>query len=355
MADAGPDRKDDGQVGVAVIGAGFIADYHLTGLAAVEAASVRAIVSRTLGKAEALADRFAVPAASTDLEATLARADIQAVVVTTPDDTHEAIATAALGAGKAVLLQKPMATDSAACRRLIATAKAGGADLQVSWMHRHFPEIEQAKALLAEGAIGRVTSGRIRNATPGPDWADWFFKRDRVGGGVVLQLGAHGIDLVDYLLGPIERVAARTATIVPDRQLADGRVVQVENPDSAWATYDLAGGAVVAHEMSMIETAGTDRFRLELYGTAGTLWLRSERGALALYTNGDDAGWFEPDLDPTPVAVRQHRSWIASLRGELAAEPSAEAGLRGLLVAEAIERSAASGGALLAVGGETVP
>jgi predicted dehydrogenase len=339
---------EDGRIGIAVIGAGFIADYHLAGLADLPEAVVRAVVSRRAASAEALAARFAVAEATTDLAAVLARPDIQAVVVTTPDDTHEAIATAALQAGKAVLLQKPMATDSAACRRLRETARATGADLKVSWMHRHFPEVEEASRLLASDAIGRVTSARLRNATPGPDWADWFFKRERVEGGVVLQLGSHGIDLVQHLLGPVVSLGASTAILQPERRLVDGRVVRVENPDSAWATYELACGAVVSHEMSMIEVAGCDRFRLELYGTEGTIWLRSERGPLAYYRQ-DAPGWVTPDLDSTPVGVRQHRQWIAALVGREPADDSAEAGLHGLLVAEAIARSAASGGATVGI------
>ena len=345
MTVAGP----DGKIGIAVVGAGFIADYHLAGLASVPEAAVRVIVSRTAASAEALAARFRITEAGTDLAAVLARPDIQAVIVTTPDDTHEAIATAALEAQKAVLLQKPMATNAAACRRLLDVARASGADLQVSWMHRHFPEVGEARRLLAEGAIGRVTNARLRNATPGPDWADWFFKRDRVGGGVVLQLGSHGIDLVEHLLGPISSVGARTATLEAERRLADGRVVAVENADSAWATYRLASSVVVSHEMSMIEIAGCDRFRLELYGSEGTLWLRSERGPLALYRRDGASGWEVPDLDPTPVGQRQHRHWIASLLGKAKAENTAVAGLRGLLVAEAIAHSAAAGGAMVRV------
>ena len=200
------------------------------------------IVSRGRAKAEALARRFAVGESGDDLESALKRRDIDAVVVTTPDDTHEDIAVRAAAAGKAVLLQKPMATTSAACRRIIAAAEQAGTDLQVSFMHRFFEEAVMARDLLAERAIGRVTSVRVRNATPGPDWADWFFRRERVGGGVVLQLGIHGIDLVEYLVGPIAAVGARTATVQSERRLSDGRTVRVENADSAWATYELGRG-----------------------------------------------------------------------------------------------------------------
>lgn len=331
-------------VGIALIGAGFIADYHLAGLSAVPEAAVRAIVGRTRAGAETLAQRFGVPGV-VDLESALARKDIDAVVITTPDDTHEDIALRAIAAGKAVLLQKPMATTSAACRRMIAAAARAGVDLQVSFMHRHFPEVVAASRLLADGAIGDVTSVRMRNATPGPDWGDWFFKRGRGGGGAVLQLGVHGIDLIEHLFGPIMAVSARTATLLKKRKLADGRMVDVENPDSAWCTYEIGQGSVASHEVSMIQVQGCDRFRCEIYGTKGTMWLRTERGALSVFTSSDvDGGWSSPELPDTSPGERQHRLWIDGLLGRSPPEDTATAGLRGLLVAEAIERSAARGG-----------
>lgn len=334
------------QVGIAVVGAGFITDYHLAGLAAVPRASVRLIASRTADKAAALAQRFHVPETTTDLAAALSRPDIDAVVITTPDDTHEEVAARAARAGKAMLLQKPMATSSASCRRILDAARSAGVDLQVSFMHRYFEEVEAARKLIGSGAIGTVTSARMRNATPGPDWADWFFKRQRVVGGAVLQLGSHGIDLVEYLLGAIEGVSAHTATLRPTRTLRDGRTVPVENADSAWATYRLANGAHVNHEISMIECKGTDRFRMEIYGTHGTIWLRTELGPLAVYapgTHGHEA-WVTPELPQPPFGQRQHQRWIDGLTGTEPPEATAQAGLRGLIIAEAIEQSSADDG-----------
>ena len=260
------------RIGIAVIGAGFIADYHLTGLAAVPRAETRVIASRTLAKAQALADRHGVPIATDDVKGALARSDIDAVIITTPDENHEEHAILAARANKAILLQKPMSTTSISCSRIISAAAKAKVDLQVSFMHRYFEEVaEAARQLLASQAIGTVTSVRIRNATPGPDWNDWFFRRDCVSGGAVLQLGIHGIDLIEYLIGSIATVGARTATLQPRRKLIDGRTIDVENPDSAWCIYDLAGGAVASHEVSMIEIKGCDRFRLEIYGSEGTL------------------------------------------------------------------------------------
>ncbi len=331
------------KLGIALIGAGFIADYHLGGLAGVPEVEVRVVASRTIEKAREVALRFRVPDATDDIAYALNRPDIDAVIVATPDPTHEAIASAALQAGKAVLLQKPMASTSAACRRILDIAAKAGCDLQVSFMHRHFPEVDAARELLAQGATGRPATVRLRNATPGPDWGDWFFQ-EAVSGGVVHQLGIHGIDLVGHMFGRIEAVSARCATLLPVRKLKDGRNVTVANPDTALAIYDVAGGLLVHHEMSMIEAAGTDRFRMEIYGTEGSLWLRTERGALASARvgSGDWATHLQPDAS---ADRRHHQSWIDGLTGRGTRSTTGLDGLHGLLVAEAIARSSAANGA----------
>ncbi|MFN0159786.1 MAG: Gfo/Idh/MocA family protein, partial [Burkholderiales bacterium] len=170
-------------VGVGFIGAGFIAEYHLAGLRAAGGARLRVIAGRTLAKAAALAERFGIETTTTDWREVLARDDVDAVVITTPDDTHPEVAIAAAAAGKHILLQKPMARTAAECRRITAAARATGVCLSVSFMHRHFEEVVAARQLLADGVIGTPYAVRMRNATPGPDWGAWFFSRERVGGG----------------------------------------------------------------------------------------------------------------------------------------------------------------------------
>ena len=329
------------RIGVAMLGAGFIAEYHLAGLAAAGAADVRVVISRTRDKAAALAKRFAIPQAETDVSAAFARSDVDAVIIATPDETHESIAVAAAEAGKAILLQKPMAGSVAGAERIIAVTAQRGIDLQVSFMHRFFDEVEAARRLLEDGAIGRVLAARIRNATPGPDWQAWFFRKACVPHGVVDQLGVHGIDLVEQLLGRIERVSAQAWTALPRRRLRDGTPVDVETVDNASARYTLADGTLVTHEMSMTEAAGCDRFRMEIYGEHGTLWLRSERGRLAVaiperYGNG----WHIPDLPLSPPGARQHAAWLAGLSGEAPRLDTAYDALHGMRVVEAVMRSA---------------
>ncbi len=338
---------------VAILGAGHISDYHIAGLRDA-GADVVAVWSRTEARAREKARQHGIARHTADRAGLLASKEVDAVVIATPDFTHEALAVEAAAAGKAILLQKPMARTAAECRRILDAARRRGVLLCVSFLHRYFDEVRAARALLAEGALGRILHVRQRNATPGADWAAWFYQREQVGGGVVLQLGVHGIDLVRQLFGEITAVRATTARTRERRRLADGSVVVPDNEDLALATYGLAAGPIVTHEMSYSEVAGTDRFRLEIYGETGTAWLRTERGRLAVHPprRGPERaaglawverdGWAVAELPPANPGRRQHAAFLAMVRGEAPPDGSADDGLAGILVAEAIYRSAAA-------------
>jgi predicted dehydrogenase len=327
-----------------IIGAGHISDYHIVGLREA-GAEVLVLCGRRAEAVRAKAARYGIPHATTDPDALLARDDVDAVVIATPDATHEPLALAAVRARKPMLIQKPMARSAAECRRILAAAEAAGVPVFVSFMHRYFEEVDEARRLLDGGALGALLSVRQRNATPGAGWAAWFYRRADVGGGVVLQLGTHGIDLLRYLFGDIVTVWAATATLRRERVLDDGTVVRPDNEDHAVALYRFASGLRAIHEMDYTEVAGTDRFRTEIYGERGTAWLRTERGRLAI-ARPDATGrpaWSAVDLPPERPGPRQHAHVIAMVRGEAPPDGSARAGLHAALVAEAIYRSAASG------------
>jgi myo-inositol 2-dehydrogenase/D-chiro-inositol 1-dehydrogenase len=367
-------------VRVGVLGAGFISDYHVAGLRTA-GADVVAIFGRTLARARARAAQYGIPVATDCWQDVVERDDVEAVVVATPDFTHEPLAVAAARAGKAVLLQKPMARTAAECLRIIEAADKAGTLLCVSFVHRHLPEVAALRALLARGALGRVLHVRHRNATRGADWAAWFYSRAHVGGGALLQLGVHGIDLLRHCFGEVEAVQGTIATTVSERRLADGTRVVPDNEDLVLATYRFASGLHATHEVSYAEVAGTDRFRCEVYGEAGTAWLRTERGRLAVFASGDAAlagrpespargpgpggpgaagaapgpsslapatsnrggEWVALPLESDDTGPPQHRHFVAMVRGEVPADGTDRAGLASVVVAEAVYRAAASG------------
>jgi predicted dehydrogenase len=334
----------DQRIKVGVIGAGFISDYHIQGLQEA-GAEVAAISSLKLEEAQARARQYHIPEAVSDYQEILKNREIEAVVILTPDFTHREVAVDSARAGKHILLQKPMARNSAECKDIIAAAEAGGISLHVSFMHRYFAEVQALRELLEQNGLGNLLTVRQRNATPGANWAPWFYERDKVGGGVVMQLGIHGIDLLRKLFGEIEAVRATTALMVKERRLADGSVVYPNNEDLAVMTYRFASGMVAVHESVYNEAAGTDRFRMEVYGETGTAWLRSERGKLAVYAPEfyGQAGWQTPALAEENPGYHQHRHFLEMIRGDKAHDGSHLDGLAAVQIAEAIYASAEKG------------
>lgn len=330
---------------VAIIGAGFISDYHAAGLKAAGNAEIAALVGRDRARTAQRAAALGIARAETDLAAVLADPAIDAVIVATPDATHRRIAVAALEAGKPVLLQKPMALTCGECVAIMAAAGQSGTALTVSFMHRYFAEVRWLRRQLETGRLGAVHAVRIRNATPGADWADWFYSPDNVSGGVVMQLGVHGIDLCQHLFGPVAAVAAMSRTARPNRTLGDGRTVAMRLEDNVVAQYVLESGALVSHEMSYTEAAGCDRFRLEVYANAGTVWLRSGRGPAAVWApelTGRDE-WVRPDLADEPLGMAHHAHWLDVASGRAGPDDTAAAGLSTIRIAETIYRAAAEG------------
>ena len=325
-----------------IIGAGFISDYHIKGLQGAGANVVR-VCSRTRDRARRKAREFGIAGSGDSVEELVNRDDVDLVVIATPDDTHHRLAIQSAAAGKAILLQKPMARTSAEAEEIVAAAEHARVPLIVSFMHRYFDEVIELRKLLRAGVLGDVSMIRQRNATPGADWADWFYRAD-ASGGVVMQLGIHGIDLIRYLFAEIDAVQASVATTATTRTLADSSVVTPENEDLAIALYRLGSGAIAVHDMSYREVAGTDRFRMEIYGDAGTAWLRTERGLLSIGVQNSDGNvvWESPVLPESPPGVAHHEHVLAMIRGDEPVDASARDGVASLRVAEAVYQAAAT-------------
>jgi predicted dehydrogenase len=328
------------EVRVAIIGAGFISEYHLEALKHVPQAQVRLICDPRKQAAQEKAARFDIPETCPDSAEVLSRTDIDAVLVTTPDYTHRDLVVAAARSGKHVMVQKPMANTSAHCEEMITAARRAGIKLFVSFMHRYFPESMKAKEYIANGTIGEVHMVRMRNATSGPDWGSWFFQKGKVGGGVQFQLGTHGIDLIRYFAGEIREVSAVGKICVPQRRLKDESFHEVEIEDLVQAVYRAEEGTIISHEMTFSQYKGCDRFEAEIYGSRGTIFLRKPAGLLAICAEsigGND--WVIPRLESSPFGFRQHQTFIDDILQDRQPDASGEDGLATIRVAEGISHS----------------
>jgi predicted dehydrogenase len=335
-----PDR-----IGVGIIGAGGIArTYHVPALLSLPQALITAICSRTLADAEQLGARAGTAWTGTDPEALLARSDVEAVLILTPNYTHLEMVRLAAAARKPMLLQKPMGRTASECREMIAAAAATRTPLVLSFMHRYLPEVQQARRFISEGLIGAVQTVRVRNA-PGSTSTirDWFYSRELVGGGCALDIGVHGIDLLRYLVGEVEEVLSATIRTFRAEVEAGGRRIRPDNEDFAIATYRLAGGALASHEISWSHRSPVDRFSLEIYGSEGSLVLRTGLGPLAVFSSKFGPDWVVPRLTDPPMGEAHHRAFLAAARGEGPAEPSGADGLRAVQVVESLYKQASRG------------
>ncbi len=185
---------------IAVLGYGFIADLH-TRAAQAAGATVVSVTGHRPERAEAFAVRHGIGRSGSDWEAAVAADDVDAVVIGTPNSLHHPQAMAAIAAGRHVLVDKPMALDTAEAAEMRDAARSAGLTLCVGHMWRYRDEVTALRDRIAAGDLGRVvrTRGYGIHAAWGP--SGWFRDPTLSGGGALIDMGIHAIDTVRYLLG----------------------------------------------------------------------------------------------------------------------------------------------------------
>ena len=329
----------------ACIGCGKIANnYHLPALERIEAAEFVVACDIDEDVARATADMWDAQEAATDYELVVERDDIDLVCVFTKVDTHAEIAVTAANAGRHVFVQKPFARTIGEGIAMVEAAEVAGVRMVPSFMHRYFDEALMAAELIREGAVGEIEMIRQRNATRNPRESATSY------GGALMDIGAHGIDLIRALTGEeIVRVCATLEEpgvaldeVREDRDLRGGET-------EALLLYELASGATATHEVQWSQAAGASRFQTEIYGTHGTILLRPPGTGADLVmhsTPGADdplsepVDWRTPELPGREKGAAQHEALIEALRPGGAGAQTARDGLAVLRVCEAARQSA---------------
>lgn len=220
----------------ALIGAGFIAEAHLTALSGRGDIAVCAVVDPSIGRAESLARRAGGAKAYASIEAMLADEKPDVAHVLTPPPLHRATAEPLLKAGVHVLLEKPMAETAADSQALMDAAAASGAALKVNHNFVFHPAFQRVLAMVESGQFGRVQSVQMRYAAPlrqmtARAFGHWMFDSPR---NLLLEQAVHPLSLIDALIGTPELV---TATPEPFAKPAEG--IEIAN---RWAMAFRAGG-----------------------------------------------------------------------------------------------------------------
>lgn len=200
------------ELNVGIIGAGGISECHTLGYKNNGNVKVMAVCDINEQRAKAYAEKYGIPHAFTDYREMLKMKELDAVSVTTWNNGHAPISIAALKAGKHVLCEKPLAMNAAEAQQMVDTAKETGKLLMVGFVRRFEDNVKYLKSSIESGHFGTVyyvKTGYIRQwGNPG----GWFSDKKRSGGGPVIDLGVHVIDLVRYINGKPKAVSVTAST-----------------------------------------------------------------------------------------------------------------------------------------------
>ena len=186
---------------------------------------------------------------------------VEAVIVSTPPATHEEITLAALDAGKHVLCEKPLANSLEACRHMVEAARRAGKVLATGFNHRFFPAVHFLKQTLASGRIGALDHVRAFGGHTGLSElpASWMLNKDAMGGGALMDVGIHVIDLARYVLGEVSQVYGVATRHVWNLDRCE---------DNGFALLRSPEGKVATLHATWSEWKGY-RFYIEAYGDRG--------------------------------------------------------------------------------------
>jgi len=281
---------------VAMIGYGFMGATHSVGWRQAphvfdlpEGVEMAVLVGRRPDAVADAAAHWGWAESATDWREVIGRPDIDIVDIVTPGDAHAEIAIAALDAGKHVLCEKPLANSVAEAEAMLAAAEraAGrGAKAMVGFTYRRVPAVTFLRDLIAQGAVGAVQQVR---AAYRQDWLvdpqapmAWRLQKEHAGSGALGDIGAHIIDMTQFVTGQsVDAVSGTVETIVTRRPRAAAAsgftgtagegYDEVTVDDAAIFTGRLSGGALVSFEATRFATGRKNALTIEVSGDRGAL------------------------------------------------------------------------------------
>lgn len=331
-------------IGWAIVGTGLLADRRIApAMEASAAARLVAVVSRDLARAEGFAALHGAPKAYTDLASALDDSDVDAVYVASPNALHAIHTIASLDAGKHVLCEKPMAASVEECERIVEAEQRSNARVGVAFNNRFNPAHEKARQLVAVGTIGRVSLVTahfcVRSSKAG-----WRLDPSLSGGGVLMDMAVHVVDLLHYLTGAAVQTACGWLDFGSYGRGLDESVAGLLGLRHADGS---PGAGLIAASGARPQFAN----RIDLHGELGTIaavaTLVSQLGAqpppngyLEVILEGRVERLDFPQVD---VYLREIDAFSFALLGSEPLPTSASAGLDAQRVIAALQASAASG------------
>ena len=348
------------RVGVIGCGAGL---FHLEGYAEEPRVKVVALAGLDTDRCQSLAQRFDIPRVFRDYQELLAESDIDAVSIAVPNNLHAPVAIAALEAGKHVLIEKPLARFASEAEQMVEAAKKSGKILAVSFQRRARHDVNLLRQEIAAGKLGNIYYAKAfwmrRLGIPG--WGSWFTSKEAAGGGPLIDLGIHVVDMALYAMGNPRVTAVSAATyaeIGPQgkgnwpgdtRRFRPTDNIGYEVEDLATAFLRLETGATLLLETSWASfTEHNDAFGIQVYGSLGGGRIFSEgykdTETLTMFHEFGDT---TSDSRPRLVSRKGHahiiHGFVDGILDGKPVSPNGEEGLERVRLIDAIYKSAELG------------
>ncbi len=285
-------------VRIALLGSGFVADFYLQGLANVRSGEVVANYSRTPERANAFARAWSIPESTTDLQALIARNDIDLYVIALPNEMHLPVSLMLSSAGRNQVCTKPLGRTDREARSMLDAAKASGAMHGYAETEVFAPAVVKARQMIEHGALGRVLWVRSRESHGGPHSAH-FWDVEKTGGGALNDLGCHCIEAARYFFGKEDKIVEVMAW--------GARLVhhdKTQGEDNALLALKFESGGFAHCELSWTTKGGLD-LRNEIHGSEGSIftdvtrstpiWAFTTQSAGYVLEKAEiDSGWTRP-------------------------------------------------------------
>ena len=300
------------QVRIGLIGTGFMGRTHSNGYNRVAnffpdlayTPVLKAVCSRNKDKVQAFADQWGYESIETDWKKLIARDDIDAIDICTPNDTHAEISLAAAAAGKMILCEKPLSRNLAEGEKMVEAIEAAGVNSTVWYNYRRLPAVSLAKQLIDSGKLGKIYHYRanfLQDWTISADLPQggeglWRMDVEAAGSGVTGDLLAHCIDTAMWLNGAITDVSAVTETFVKERmhQLT-GKVQPVGIDDACIFHCHFENGSLGLFESTRYARGHKALYTFEINGADASIrWDLHDLNRLEYFDHRDESivrGW----------------------------------------------------------------
>ena len=316
---------------VASIGMGWWSDVLADAIKRSGKLEIAACYSRSQEKREKFAAKYGCTAARS-YEEVLSNKSIEAVINTTPNSVHLDTTLAAAAARKHVFLDKPIANTVADARFITEACRQAGVVLALGYQRRRESHFRFMRSEIEKGSFGRLVNAEAnisRDRLGKIDLNSWRYTAEGMPGGVMLQIGIHYTDVLEYLMGPVKAVSGRFVRLV----------LPGDNPDVASLVLEHESGALSTLNASY--ASASEYYLLNLYGKEATALFDSHQG-LRLVKRGSDRVEKIATRTSDPI-VEELEEFARAVRGECEPEMDGERSTRSLAVILAGIRSAKEG------------